>query len=144
MASGADHDIEQLKSLVGVTLDSAQGYMEAAAEAGSSKFSTLFRDRGIQRHDIAERLQTRINSLSGKPGDTIKPETMRFAGLKQKMGGSEASIIAEVEECEDHVKDAFNKVMTDGELSDPVRMAVESEFAQIKANHDEMRDLKHA
>jgi len=69
---------------------------------------------------------------------------MRFAGLKQKMGGSEASIIAAVEECEDHVKDAFNKVMTDGELSDPVRMAVESEFAQIKANHDEMRDLKHA
>jgi hypothetical protein len=34
--------------------------------------------------------------------------------------------------------------LTDEELSDPVRTAVESEFVQIEVNHDEMRNLKHA
>ena len=149
MSSGTDHDIEQLNALIAVTHGSAQGYMDAAANAKSSKFSTLFRKRGIQRHDIAERLQTRVNSLASKPGDIaqgdiVQSGKMRFAGLKQKMGGSEASIIAEVEACEDHVKEVFEKVVLDAELSDPVRMAVESEFAQIKASHDEMRDLKQA
>src|SRR5580692_933281 len=107
MSSGTDHDLEQLNALIAVTHGSAQGYMDAAANAKSSKFSTLFRERGTQRHNIAERLQTRVNSLAGKPGDIVQSGKMRFAGLKQKMGGSEASIIAEVEVCEDHVKEVL-------------------------------------
>jgi uncharacterized protein (TIGR02284 family) len=63
--------------------------------------------------------------------------------LKQKLTGTDASIIAAVEAGEDHVKAAYQQVITDGELSDPVRMAVESEFAQIQANHDEMNKLQH-
>jgi uncharacterized protein (TIGR02284 family) len=67
-----------------------------------------------------------------------------FDSLKQKMSGDDASIIAAVEAAEDHIKEVYQDVMTDEELSDPIRMAVETEFAQIEANHDEMRNLKHA
>ena len=146
MASGPEHDIEQLNSLIETTLDSAKGYMDAAEEAKSSRFSSLFRERGAQRHDIAERLQARVKGLGGdaeKSGSTLGAAGRWFASLKQKMAGADASIIAEVEAGEDHVKEAYQKVITDGELSDPVRMAVESEFAQIQANHDEMSKLKH-
>jgi hypothetical protein len=52
MASGTEHDIKQLNSLIEVTLDSAQGYMDAADEAKSSRFSTLFRERAAQRNEI--------------------------------------------------------------------------------------------
>jgi uncharacterized protein (TIGR02284 family) len=146
MASGPEHDIEQLNSLIETTLDSAKGYMDAAEEAKSSRFASLFRDRGAQRNDIAECLRARVKGLGGdaeKSGSTLGAAERWFASLKQKMTGTDASIIAEVEAGEDHVKDAYQQVITDGELSDPVRTAIESEFAQIQANHDEMSKLKH-
>jgi uncharacterized protein (TIGR02284 family) len=79
MASGPGHDIEQLNSLIKITLDSAQGYRDAAEEAGSSRFASLFRDRGIQRHDIAERLQARVKSLGG--------DTSRWSTKQMKPSG---------------------------------------------------------
>ena len=146
MASGPEHDIAQLNSLIKITLDSTLGYKDAADEAGSSRFASLFRDRGIQRHDIAERLQARVKSLGGeaeKSGSTLAAAERLFADLKQKLTGTDASIIAAVEAGEDQVNAAYQHVITDGERSDPVRMAVETEFAQIQANHDEMSKLKH-
>jgi uncharacterized protein (TIGR02284 family) len=120
--------------------------MSAADEATNSRFSSLFRERGAQRYDIAQRLQARVKSLGGDPdesGSTLGAAEHWFADLKQKMVGTDASIIAEVEAGEDHVKEAYQQVITDAELSDPVRTAVESEFTQIQANHDEMSKLKH-
>jgi len=58
------------------------------------------------------------------------------------MAGDDASIIAAVEAGEDHVKEVYQKVVLDTELSDPIRIAVESEFAQIKATHDEKHEPK--
>ena len=48
MASGTEDDIEQLNSLIEVTLDSAQGYKDAADEAKRSRFSALFRERAAR------------------------------------------------------------------------------------------------
>jgi uncharacterized protein (TIGR02284 family) len=147
MASGTEHDIKQLNSLIEVTLDSAQGYMDAADEAKNSRFSTLFRERATQRNEIAGRLRTRVKSHGGDPeksGTTLGASKRWFENLKHNMSGTDASIIAEVEAGEDHVKEVYHKVTLDVELSDPIRIAIESEFAQILAAHDEMRDLKHA
>jgi uncharacterized protein (TIGR02284 family) len=147
MASGNDHDISQLNSLIEATLDSAKGYQDAASEAKASRFSTLFRQRAAQRHDNAKRLQARVKAHGGDPeksGTTLGTVKRWFDGLQQKMTGDDVSIIAAVETGEDHIKEVYQKVMTDKELSDPVRTAVESEFVQIETNHDEMRDLKHA
>jgi len=38
----------------------------------------------------------------------------------------------------------YQDVVTDKEPSDRIRTAVESEFVQIEANHDELSALKHA
>ena len=45
MASGNQHDISQLNSLIEATLDSAQGYQGASEEAKASRFSKLFLQR---------------------------------------------------------------------------------------------------
>ena len=147
MPSGNDHDISQLNSLIEATLDSAKGYQDAAEGAKASRFSTLFHQRAAQRHEIAERLQARVKAHGGDPeksGTTLGAAKRWFDSLKQKMGGDDASIIAAVEAGEDHIKEVYQGVITDKELSDPIRTAVESEFVQIEANHDEMSALKHA
>jgi uncharacterized protein (TIGR02284 family) len=147
MASGNDHDVGQLNSLIEATLDSAQGYQDAAEGAKASRFSTLFIQRAAQRHEIAGRLQARVKAHGGDPeetGTTLGAAKRSFDGLKQKMTGDEASIISAVDAAEDHMKEIYQKVVLDKELSDPVRTAVESEFAQIQVGHREMRDLKQA
>jgi uncharacterized protein (TIGR02284 family) len=147
MASGTEHDIRQLNSLIEVTVDSAQGYMDAADEAKSSRFSSLFRERAAQRNEIAGRLQTRVKSHGSDPektGTTLGAAKRSFDNLKHMMTGTDASIIAEVEAGEDHVKEVYQKVILDIELSDPIRTAIESEFAQIQDTPDQIRDLKHA
>ena len=147
MPSGNEHDISQLNSLIEATLDSAHGYDDAAEEAGTSRFATLFRQRAAQRHEIAQRLQARVKAHGGgsmETGSTVGAVNRWFDNLKQMMTGTDASIIAAVEAGEDHVKEVYQKVVLDEELSDPIRAAVESEIAQIQVNHDEMRDLKHA
>ena len=114
MASGPEHDIKQITSLVETTLDSAQGYMDAVDEAKNSRFSTLFRERAAQRHDIAERLQTCVKGLGGKPEDTgtaLGAAQRWFDNLKHMMAGSDASIIAGVEAGEDHVKVVYQKIV---------------------------------
>ena len=147
MASGREHDIEQINSLIEVTLDSAKGYMDAADEAKNSRFASVFRQRGVQRHDMVQRLQARVKSLGGNAeenGTTVAAAGRWFALLKQKMSGSDESIIAGVEAGEDNVKKAYQRVITDGELSDPVRTAIESEFAQIMADQRDMAEaLNH-
>jgi uncharacterized protein (TIGR02284 family) len=147
MPSGTEYDIKQLNSLIEVTFDSAQGYMDAAQGAKSSRFSTLFRERAAQRKQIAWRLQTRVKSHGGDPemsGTTLGAAKRWFDNLKHKVAGTDASIIAEVEVGEDHVTELYRKVILDNEVSDPIRTMVESEFVQIWAGHDQIRDLKHA
>jgi uncharacterized protein (TIGR02284 family) len=147
MASGDDHDISQLNTLIEATLDSAHGYQDAAEEAKASRFSKLFLQRAAQRQEIAERLQARVKAHGGDPeksGTTLGAAKRWFDSLKQKMAGDDAAIVEAVEAGEDHIKDAYQEVVMDKELSDPIRMAVETEFAQIQDNYDEMRDLKHA
>jgi uncharacterized protein (TIGR02284 family) len=146
MASGNDHDISQLNSLIEATLDSAEGYQDAANEAKASRFSTLFSQLAAQRHEIVKRLQARVKAHGGDPeesGTTLGAAKRWFDGLKQKMSGDDASIIAAVESG-DHLKEVYQAVITDRELSDPVRTGVESEFVQIEATHDELRNLKQA
>jgi uncharacterized protein (TIGR02284 family) len=147
MASGNDHHIAQLNCLIETTLDSAHGYEDAAEEAKTSRFTALFRQRAAERHEIAQRLRARVKAHGGDPegtGTTLGAAKRWFDGLKQKMTGTDASIIAAVEAGADHVKEVYQKVVFDKELSDPVRMAVEGEFAQIQTSHQEMRELKLA
>ena len=89
-----------------------------------------------RRDEIAGRLQARVKGHGGdaeKSGTTLGGAKRWFDNLKHKMTGTDASIIAEVEAGEDHVKEVYQKVILDVELSDPIRAA-----------HDQKRDLKHA
>jgi uncharacterized protein (TIGR02284 family) len=82
-----------------------------------------------------------VKSHGGDPeksGTTLGAAKRWFDSLKHKMTGTDASI------SEDHVKDVYQKVILDIELSDPIRTAIASESAQIQAAHGQIRDLKHA
>ena len=147
MTPQSEHDIEQLNRLIEATLDSAEGYRDATKASTISRFSPLFTARAGERQTIVAQLQAEVRRLGGTPeqdGTMLGAAQRWFNTLKNSVVGSEASVIAEVEAGEDHVKEVYEAALADGKLSADIRTKIQAAFVSIKAGHDQMRDLKKA
>jgi uncharacterized protein (TIGR02284 family) len=143
----AKHDISVLNGLIATTLDSADGYTEAAKDADNSRFGAMFTARAGERREVAQSLQSVVASLGGEPEDdgTILAKAHRmFTGLRNSISGGDTVVVDEVERGEDHIKTKFEDAMQDGEVSQPTRTAIEQAYASVRSGHDQMRDLKHS
>lgn len=146
--SDNSHDISTLNSLIATTIDSADGYEEAAKDSENGRFGALFTSRAAERRAVAAQLQQHVVSLGGNPEDdgTILAGAHRmFLNLKSAVTGQDdKAIINEVEAGEDHIKAKFEDALEDRDLSPAVRTLIESCYASVKEGHDEMRDIKHS
>jgi uncharacterized protein (TIGR02284 family) len=146
MATTTEHDISVLNGLIATTIDSAEGYREAADDAKNPSFRSMFTTRAEKRREIAGELKGQVRSLGGEPEDdgTVLGSAHRvFLNLKNALAGSDQSIVNEVEAGEDHIKAKYETALSDRELSVPVRDLVTRSYSSIKADHDQMRDIKH-
>jgi uncharacterized protein (TIGR02284 family) len=143
-----DHDISTLNSLIATTIDSVDGYTEAAKDADDGRYTGLFTSRASERRTVASSLQQTVRSLGGEPEDdgTILAGAHRiFVNLKAAVTGKDdKAIVSEVERGEDHIKAKFEDALADTELSASTRAVVQDGYASVKQGHDQMRDLKHA
>jgi uncharacterized protein (TIGR02284 family) len=146
--SDNSHDISTLNGLIATTIDSADGYTEAAKDSQNSRFTTLFTSRASERRAIATRLQQQVTTLGGnaEDGGTLLAGAHRvFLNLKSLVtGNDDKAIINEVEAGEDHIKAKFEDALEDTKLSPTVRDLIETSYVSVKAGHDEMRDIKHS
>jgi uncharacterized protein (TIGR02284 family) len=142
------HDISTLNSLIATTIDSVDGYTEAAKDSETGRFGSLFTSRASERREVASRLQQEVVRLGGNAQDdgTVLAGAHRmFLNLKASMTGhDDKAIVNEVEAGEDHIKAKFEDALEDRELSPGVRQLIETCYASVKAGHDEMRDIKHS
>lgn len=146
MTTDVKHDIKVLNGLIETTLDSAHGYGEAAKEATKPFFKTLFERRSMQRKQLTADLQAQVRTLGGTPEDdgTVLAAAHRvFLDLKSKVMGDDQSVVNEVERGEDHIKAKFEEALKDSAISTPVKQVISTAHAAVKADHDQMRDLKH-
>lgn len=143
-----DHDISTLNGLIETTLDSVDGYSEAAKDADNARFVGLFNDRAGERRHVATALQQQVRALGGTPEDdgTILAGAHRvFLDLKAKVTGrDDKAIVNEVERGEDHIKAKFEKALADGDLSVATKQAIQDAYTSVKQGHDQMRDIKHS
>lgn len=144
----SDHDISTLNSLIATTIDSVDGYIQAAKENETGRFTSLFTQGATERRTVATRLQQAVTKLGGEPeddGTALAGAHRVFLNLKSLVTGhDDKAIINEVEAGEDHIKAKFEDAIRDTELSPAVRALVEELYVSVKAGHDEMRDLKHS
>jgi uncharacterized protein (TIGR02284 family) len=141
-----DHDIKVLNSLVETTLDSAEGYAEAAKDAKSAQLVSLFEGRAGERRRAASTLQQCVRSLGGTPEDdgTVLASAHRmFVNLRTSITSADnTAVVDEVERGEDHIKHKFEEAMNDNELSPPAMSAIADVYTSVRSGHDQMRDLK--
>ncbi len=142
------HDIRTLNGLIATTIDSVDGYTEAAKDSDNSRFTQMFTSRAQERRQVASSLQAVVTQLGGNPEDdgTVLAGAHRvFLDLKAAVTGrDDKAIVNEVERGEDHIKAKFEDALKDAELSAQAKTAIESAWQSVKSGHDQMRDLKHS
>ena len=142
------YDIRTLNGLIATTLDSVDGYTEAAKEAKNSRYSSMFTARAEERRGVVTQLQAEVSRMGGNPEDdgTVLASAHRtFLDLKAAVtGNDDKAIVTEVERGEDHIKAKFEAAIADDQVSQSVRAIIEHGFTSVRQGHDQMRDLKHS
>jgi len=148
MTTSTEHDIKVLNSLIETTIDSAEGYGEAAKDADNTRYAAQFQSRAAERRQVTQTLQQQVRSLGGTPEDdgTVLAKAHRmFVELRAKMSSKDdTAIVDEVERGEDHIKAKYEDAMKDQDVSAGTRTLIGQAYASVKSGHDQMRDLKHA
>ncbi|MEO5640639.1 MAG: PA2169 family four-helix-bundle protein [Sphingomicrobium sp.] len=140
-------EIITLNTLTATLIDSITGYRDAAEDVQSDRFKELFRTFADDRQQVVDGLRGQVTRLGGDPEDSgsfLGKAHQRFMDLKSAITGKgDKAIINEVERGEDYLKDKFETVLKDVDLSPESRSAVEQAFASVRQGHDQMSDLKH-
>jgi uncharacterized protein (TIGR02284 family) len=142
-----EHDIKVLNTLIETTLDSVDGYAEAAKDADNPRYRNLFEQRASERRRVASELQSQVRTLGGKPedeGSILAAGHRVFVSIRDSLSKGDKSVVEEVERGEDHIKAKFEKAIEDDDLSTPVRSAIKQAYGSVRTGHDQMRDLKHS
>jgi uncharacterized protein (TIGR02284 family) len=147
MATANEHAVKVLNSLIETTLDSANGYKEAAENARSSQFSSMFTDRAARRDRLVTELQQEVRSFGAEPEtdqSMLGKAHNKFVDLKNALvGGDDKAVINEVERGEDVIKAKYEAVLDDPELPSTARELINRAYGSIKADHDEVSRIKH-
>jgi uncharacterized protein (TIGR02284 family) len=142
-----DHAVKVLNSLIQTTLDSANGYRDAAEHVDTTDYKTLFAERASRRRDLARQLQEEVRTFGGEPEtdqSVMGKAHNKFVELKNSVtGNSDKAVIDEVERGEDVIKAKYEKVLRDEELPATARELIQQAYGSIKADHDDISRLKH-
>ena len=142
------HDIKTLNSLIETTLDSADGYAEAAKDAKSQSLISLFRERSTERKQVASTLQQRVLLLGAEPekdGTVLASAHRVFVNLRASLTSNDnKAVVDEVERGEDHIKAKFEDAMQDKDVSPDTKAVITDVYTSVRNGHDQMRDIKHA
>lgn len=141
------HAAKVLNSLIETTLDSANGYRDAAENIDRTDCRTLFAERATQRQDLVRRLQDEVRAFGAEPEtdqSMAGKAHNKFVELKNAVtGGSDKAVIDEVERGEDAIKAKYEHALRDEELPASARTLVQEAYSAIKADHDDISRLKH-
>lgn len=145
--SDRDHQIHVLNGLIETTIDSVDGYAEAAKDAENQQFRDMFLTRAAERRQVTTRLRDAVRREGGEPADdgTVLASAHRvFVGLRSSMGRGDKALVEEVERGEDHIKAKYDDALKDAELSPAARETIQQAYASIRQGHDQMSAIKHA
>jgi len=147
MSTPQSHDIHVLNGLIETTLDSADGYREAAGETEDRRFKALFEKRSFERQGLAGDLKGAVLTLGGEPeddGSVLAKAHRAFLDVKHALLRDEQAVVNSVENGEDFIKAKFEKALEDSDVSETTRETIRRAYATVKDGHDQMRDLKHS
>lgn len=145
MKDYSTHDIKVLNELITTTIDSVEGYSEAAKEAANPTFKTLFSQWAQERQRVVGDLQGQVRTLGGEPkteGSAMGSAHRVFLNIRDSLSKGDKGVIEEVERGEDYIKAKYEEAIEDDEISELVRPVLSRAYDSVLHGHDQARDLK--
>ncbi|MDH5823928.1 PA2169 family four-helix-bundle protein [Luteimonas sp. RD2P54] len=136
-----------LNDLIGVTRDGREFYEEAAQKVQDPDLKALFTRLAGVKAAIVNELGGAVQAAGGTPEDSgTMAGGMRqmYAKLRAGLGDKEYSYVAELEESEDRLLEAFRETAADNDTPAAARDIVTRLLPEVQACHDVMRDRKLA
>lgn len=147
MTNANRHDIQVLNGLIRSTIDSADGYRNAAGETAEAGYRELFERRDVERREVAHELSASVRGLGGEPdaeGSLLAKAQRAFLDVKHALLRDELSLVDAVETTEDHVKGHFEKALEDSHISATTRETIRRAWARLSGDHDRISELKRS
>lgn len=147
MADMNNDQISTLNTLIATTIDSINGFENSAKDIDNERLAQIFRERANERQQVVEQLRSEVRRLGGEPqadGSFMGKTHQRWEDLKAAIaGGDEKRIVNSVEAGEDYIKEKYETVLNEGNLTGETRSVVERAYQKIREGHDQMSSLKH-
>ena len=136
----------KLNDLIELLNDGENFYTEAAAKVKLPAYKNLFLRMATLKRAVSADLASHVTAHGGDAasGGTVFGSLRKmYADVRASMtSDSEAVYVAQLEQTEDRILEAFRDELNDDESLE-VRRLAERHYPELKRAHDEMRDLKH-
>jgi uncharacterized protein (TIGR02284 family) len=136
----------KLNDLIELLNDGENFYAEAAAKVKLPAYKNLFMRMASLKRAISADLASHVTAHGGTAatGGTVFGSLRKmYADVRASMTkDSESVYVAQLEQTEDRILEAFRSELIDAD-SVEVRRIAERHYPELKRAHDEMRDLKH-
>lgn len=140
--------LDKLQYLLGTLRDGQKGFSEAAEHAKDAKLQNLFGERSQQRGQLAGEVAAKIQAMGGnadKGGSVGAALHRTWLNVRDALTGrDDYAVVSEAERGEDVAIQNYQDVLNDTDLPADLRAFVDGQYAQVKASHDQIRDLKHS
>jgi uncharacterized protein (TIGR02284 family) len=144
--STMDDTAAKLKDLIELLHDGEKFYADAAQNVTLVAYAGLFQRMSRTKRAIANELSSQVASFgeTAPEGGTVFGSLRKlYTELRAGMStDSEAVYVAQLEQTEDRIIEAFRSEITTSDNAE-VRRIAERYYPEVKRAHDEMRDLKH-
>jgi len=136
-----------LNDLIAIARDGKDFYEEAAQKVDDAELRTLFSRIATTKGQIVTELSAAVQAAGGKPEDSgtvVGSMQQMYGKLRATLGDTEYGYVAELEESEDRLLEAFDEAARDADTPPAARDVVVRLLPEVRASHDVMRSRKLA
>lgn len=137
---------EQLNELIAIIRDGQRFYEHAHDEIEDVRLQALFREMAQAKHQVIQALAVKVAANHEEPtssGTLVGKLRQAYADARATLSSDEeATYVAQLEEAEDRILEAFEDAMESAQPD--VRALLAVEMPKVRACHQRMRELKNA
>ncbi|MGY0560478.1 PA2169 family four-helix-bundle protein [Luteimonas sp. A277] len=136
-----------LNDLIEIARDGSEFYTEAASKVDNPELSTLFTQMAGHKREIVSGLTADVAAIGREPAEKgTMAGSMRqmYANVRAALGNKDYAYVAELEEVEDKLLEAFKDTVNDTGTPPAAKAAAQKYMPQVVQCHDIMRNRKMA
>ena len=142
-----DDVISTLNDLIETSRDGEEGFRQCAETVRNPNLKPFFEQKAERCREAVTQLQHIVREMGGDPekSSSVSGTMHRFwVSLRSSISTmNDHAILAECERGEDVAKRSYEKALSQ-DLPGDVRRVVERQYAEVKANHDKVREMRNA